>query len=297
MRAVKILVWLVIVTVAMQLAGFIAMGLDGYDFYSEFFPREGTTADLGLLLTSIASGAYVVFVFATWIVLSLAVSRARDRIVGFQWMHGRGAIWGWWLVPVANYWMPRSVYLEIARNARPSDPGSVHPEINRWWGWYIGFAFATFIGIVPAGPVYYVVVTTAALLAGVISALALSSVLDLIDNPEETREGAISEPEGGWDQTTVSTSPTIPGWYYDPSGSATHQAYWDGGKWTGATRPDPRRFPDAMPPRPRTNRWVIVAIIIGVAVFATAVALVAIYLADQGFADALGVAGRSISSL
>jgi len=28
-----------------------------------------------------------------------------------------------------------------------------------------------------------------------------------------------------------------PGWYNDPSGQASHQAYWDGQQWTGATRP------------------------------------------------------------
>ncbi|MGA8040638.1 MAG: DUF2510 domain-containing protein, partial [Acidimicrobiia bacterium] len=25
--------------------------------------------------------------------------------------------------------------------------------------------------------------------------------------------------------------PTAPGWYNDPTGKATHQAYWDGEKW------------------------------------------------------------------
>ena len=36
------------------------------------------------------------------------------------------------------------------------------------------------------------------------------------------------------------SSPNEPGWYSDPSGQASHQAYWDGSNWTGATRPDPR---------------------------------------------------------
>jgi hypothetical protein len=30
-----------------------------------------------------------------------------------------------------------------------------------------------------------------------------------------------------------------PGWYNDPAGNANHQAYWDGQKWTGSTRPRP----------------------------------------------------------
>lgn len=32
------------------------------------------------------------------------------------------------------------------------------------------------------------------------------------------------------------TTPTAPGWYKDPAGQASHEAYWDGEKWTGATR-------------------------------------------------------------
>jgi len=38
---------------------------------------------------------------------------------------------------------------------------------------------------------------------------------------------------------SVDSSPLEPGWYDDPSGQASHQAYWDGSSWTGATRPDP----------------------------------------------------------
>jgi hypothetical protein len=35
------------------------------------------------------------------------------------------------------------------------------------------------------------------------------------------------------------SSPMEPGWYNDPSGQASQQAYWDGSNWTGVTRPDP----------------------------------------------------------
>ncbi len=34
---------------------------------------------------------------------------------------------------------------------------------------------------------------------------------------------------------------TEPGWYNDPDGVHEHQAYWDGTKWTGDTRSQPRR--------------------------------------------------------
>ena len=31
--------------------------------------------------------------------------------------------------------------------------------------------------------------------------------------------------------------PAEPGWYNDPTGAHSHQAYWDGHRWTGAVRP------------------------------------------------------------
>ena len=37
-------------------------------------------------------------------------------------------------------------------------------------------------------------------------------------------------------QSIDSKQPTSPGWYRDPTGVATHEAYWDGEKWTGETR-------------------------------------------------------------
>jgi len=35
--------------------------------------------------------------------------------------------------------------------------------------------------------------------------------------------------------------PTDPGWYDDPEGKATNQAYWNGEEWTGETRPGQRQ--------------------------------------------------------
>ena len=40
------------------------------------------------------------------------------------------------------------------------------------------------------------------------------------------------------------------GWYFDPSGSAPNQAYWDGNAWTGKTRPRPIPTPQALGPKP-----------------------------------------------
>ena len=36
---------------------------------------------------------------------------------------------------------------------------------------------------------------------------------------------------------TPAEHPAEPGWYADPSGVHSHQAYWDGRTWTGAVRP------------------------------------------------------------
>jgi hypothetical protein len=50
----------------------------------------------------------------------------------------------------------------------------------------------------------------------------------------------MSDPE---ETATPRGQPTEPGWYSDPEGVRSHQAYWDGEKWTGETR------------RPRGRVW------------------------------------------
>jgi hypothetical protein len=59
--------------------------------------------------------------------------------------------------------------------------------------------------------------------------------------------GSLAEPTAIATTPTprIGVTPTVPGWYHDPSGVATHQAWWDGQRWTGATRPDPGEFPPA----------------------------------------------------
>lgn len=65
---------------------------------------------------------------------------------------------------------------------------------------------------------------------------------------------------------SASPAPTEPGWYNDPSGEATHQAYWDGKQWTGATRPNPSG-PVSLPPKRGVPTWVwIVGALVLVAV-------------------------------
>ena len=60
--------------------------------------------------------------------------------------------------------------------------------------------------------------------------------------------------------------PVEPGWYNDPTGAYSHQAYWDGARWTGAMRP-------GMPDRETTNPepgWVaVVSLASGIGAFAT----------------------------
>ena len=47
--------------------------------------------------------------------------------------------------------------------------------------------------------------------------------------------------ESGRGREMRTVQPTKPGWYNDPDGRYSHQAYWNGEKWTGATRPTPSR--------------------------------------------------------
>jgi hypothetical protein len=53
----------------------------------------------------------------------------------------------------------------------------------------------------------------------------------------------------------MGVQPTTPCWYNDPAGEASHQAYWNGEQWTGATRPGPK-----------TPAWKIIALATGLVV-------------------------------
>jgi hypothetical protein len=66
-------------------------------------------------------------------------------------------------------------------------------------------------------------------------------------------------------------TPTEPGWYNDPSGKDSHQAYWDGQQWTGATRSGSSAPADVPPKGGGVPGWVwlLVAALVGVALIAS----------------------------
>jgi hypothetical protein len=66
-----------------------------------------------------------------------------------------------------------------------------------------------------------------------------------------------------------------PGWYNDPEGvHHRHQAYWDGEKWTGQTRPIPSAVPphksEPVTPFYKRTWFLIIALVIGLAAIASA---------------------------
>jgi hypothetical protein len=58
--------------------------------------------------------------------------------------------------------------------------------------------------------------------------------------------------------------PDEPGWYEDPDGQYSHEACWDGEKWTGATRPNQSETNIRRDARRRSNRKLILTIVGGV---------------------------------
>lgn len=86
--------------------------------------------------------------------------------------------------------------------------------------------------------------------------------------------------------------PTAPGWYNDPTGKATHQAYWDGDKWTGATRDGPTPSPADTPPVATSQRgrsgcfWIVMAVIVLIVLGAIG-ALVAVMVAGRTVTQSL----------
>lgn len=56
-------------------------------------------------------------------------------------------------------------------------------------------------------------------------------------------------------ESSTRSEERAPGWYNDPSGKATHQAYWDGAKWTGATHPAAGTTAPVSPGKSGTPEW------------------------------------------
>jgi hypothetical protein len=262
-KAIIILAWLVVATFTVIAAGFVMMAVDGYDFWDPDFPLPDTLADTGYNLAWIGQLVGYALMLATWIVLSVWLVSLRDRIPT-TWKHSKAAVWLWWIVPVAFYWMPREVYMEAARASLPSQPQLSKRLVDRWWLSMVLFLAANQVVFIGYGPGFLAVVTVTAAVAIGLAAHNLSRLVSTIDQPEITFETTSDYGEGPLPAGLV--EPTVPGWYNDPTGQASHQAYWDGGRYTGAVRPDPRRFPTqpqhGMKEKDLLKTWLIVFAIV-----------------------------------
>lgn len=239
-RAIKTLAWLVTAGFTVVAVAFVMMAIDGYDYSSPEFPLPNSLAELGYDLSWIGQLAAVILMAATWVVFSIWTGNLRERIPT-TWKHSKASVWLWWLVPVAGFWMPREVYLEVGRAALPGDPVRSKGLIDRWWLSMVLFLAANQIEFVGTGTTF---LASAAIAAAVFSGLAafhLGRMVSGLARPEITFETSLDY--GDLPMPVGTEAPSVPGWYNDPSGQARHQAYWDGGRYTGAVRPDPRLFP------------------------------------------------------
>ncbi len=74
----------------------------------------------------------------------------------------------------------------------------------------------------------------------------------MYDPENKSARFSLGDAPMGWS----SKSPASPGWYFNAE--RTYQAYWDGERWTGVTRPPP-------PDRPQERAtfswvWILVAV-------------------------------------
>jgi hypothetical protein len=180
---------------------------------------------------------------------------------------------------VAAFWKPRDVYLELAKASRPDATNEARVHVNRWWVSFIVLLVANNLTWLEFGPVYLVVAATLIVALAVIASVHAGRLFTYIGSPSVTYETA---PNYG-DLTTPAPriEPSAPGWYNDPSGVAAHQAYWDGGRWTGATRPDPRMFPVAPGAGPEERDRLRTALIVLGIIVTVATVAAAIYYGFQ----------------
>lgn len=259
LRAIKVLVWLVAAALTASATGYVMMAIDGYDYWSPLFPPPRSLAETGFDLAWIGQLLALTLMAATWLVLSRWISQLRGRIPA-TWRHSQTGIFLWWFVPVAWFWMPRDVYTEIALASRPGSSGHIRLLVDRWWISAVLFLVTTYLSWLEFGPIYLAFVAAALALVTGMAAYYLSVLCTAISVPEVTFDLAMQA--GVLPVTADVPTPSVPGWYNDSNGQFSHQAYWDGGRFTGAIRPDPRIFPSAPPPSSRNKdpfrTWLIV---------------------------------------
>jgi hypothetical protein len=107
--------------------------------------------------------------------------------------------------------------------------------------------------------------------------------------PEEF-EAAKRELLGSGESVPATQAPA--GWYNDPSGAVTHQAYWNGERWTGDTRPGPQA---ALGVKQRRSGCLVIALVVGaLLIVGFIVALVAVQLAGNEVSEIFSNMGSPV---
>lgn len=114
-----------------------------------------------------------------------------------------------------------------------------------------------------------------------------------VDEYERLRTELYSDVSPSADPVEPETSSQAPGWYNDPSGAASHQAYWDGEKWTGHTRAGPGQPAPAATSSSKTLAWVAIAVVGGI-VLISILALIAVQLAGTEVSETFAGIGESL---
>ncbi len=240
MRSLIALFWVTVAVYAVEAFGFVSMAVDGFDYSSGLMPGRGSLAWLGATIADVTLLVGWLSMAVTWVVMSSWAVSIRGRIP-ITWRHSNAGVWLWWLVPVAAFWKPRDVYLELARAARPGSREEIDAIVNRWWLAFVLFQFVANIRYLVGGPTYLAAISVGLLALVSVAAIYATRLVKEAGSPTVTYDTAADQ--GGALPRQRAPEPTVPGWYYDPSGRVSHQAYWDGGQWTGVTRPDPMSFP------------------------------------------------------
>jgi hypothetical protein len=179
---------------------------------------------VGLGLAVIGDFGVAIMLVITWVALSTTAVSIRGRLGPHGWRHGSAGVWWWWWAPVFALWKPRAVYAEIMERAHPHEDRT--RLVGAWWVWWLVFALTPLLLLIPGGAWWLFAAAALPLIPAVMATFRASTMLDSLSSPTAA-------------VVKSAVMPTLPGWYHDPSGRATHQAWWDGDQWTGATRPGP----------------------------------------------------------
>ena len=150
--AIKIFMWGTVALVALTFAGYLILSSTGYVADPFIVPQGAEAAGLLMIgFSGIFFGLFMLVCAILWWSWTFDVRRAAQYGRSI-WAHSKAGLFWWWFVPIASWWMPRKVHLELFSKATGNDDDPradtnilddparpIEHFVNQWWGWFVAY--------------------------------------------------------------------------------------------------------------------------------------------------------------